>query len=124
MGVRMDASSHYEDPNPNGCQSGEVKIQIQGVKGDFCSPACAGSVCPPDVPSGVTAKPTCALQDSSTHKKYCALICSPSANDDQCGTNASCKSVQAGVGLCTYDDDKAVKSALKVKYTGEKDVVV
>ena len=56
--------------------------------------------------------------------RYCALICSPSANDDQCGTNASCKSVQASVGLCTYDDDKAVKSALNVKYTGEKDVVV
>ena len=104
-GVRMDASSHYEDPNPNGCQSGEVKIQIQGVKGDFCSPACAGSVCPTDVPSGVTAKPTCALQDSSTHKKYCALICNPSSlvGDAQCGKNGSCKSIQS-VGVCTYND--------------------
>ena len=26
------------------------------------------------------------------------------AADDQCGENASCKSVQMGIGLCTYDD--------------------
>merc|ERR1712070_550960 len=113
------SASHYEDPK-GGCKSDEVAIQVQGVTGGFCSPACTlGIFCPGDVPSGVTAKPQCALQDSSTHKKYCALICSPSSNDDQCGTNASCKSVQAGIGLCTYDDDKAVKSALKVKYTGD-----
>ena len=61
-GLLVDATSHYEDPSPSGCQSGEVKIQIQGVKGDFCSPACTGTSCPTDVPTGVTAKPTCALQ--------------------------------------------------------------
>ena len=61
--------------------------------------------------AGVTARPQCALQDSSTGKKYCALICSPTAfiadqkaADAQCGANASCKSVQLGVGVCTYDD--------------------
>merc|ERR1711959_307348 len=97
------ATSHYEDPKPNGCQSDEQAIQIQGVAGDFCTPKCDSSgACPTDVPSGVTAKPQCALQDTSGNK-YCALICSPSGNDDQCGTNASCKSIQ-GTGLCTYDD--------------------
>ena len=92
----------------------QVSIQIQGVKGDACVPQCTGMTCPTDLPAGVTAKPTCALQDASSGKKYCALICSPSgealnyppfkkAADAQCGTNASCKSIQS-VGICTYDD--------------------
>merc|ERR1711959_692988 len=105
-GLGVDATSHYEDPSPNGCQSDEVKIQIQGVQGDFCSPPCTGIMktkCPTDVPAGVTAQPTCAHQDSSTNKKYCALICSPSSADSQCGTNGSCKSIQS-TGVCTYDD--------------------
>jgi C1A family cysteine protease len=106
-----NATSHYEDPKPNGCQSDEQSIQIQGVQGDFCTPKCTGILktkCPTDVPSGVTAKPQCALQDTSGNK-YCALICSPStdekslrAGDAQCGS-ATCKAIQ-GVGLCTYDD--------------------
>lgn len=104
-GMFAAATSHYEDPTPNGCASDEVKIQIQGVQGDFCSPACASATnaCPSDVPTGVTANPTCALQDKTTNKKYCALICQPSAGDAQCGTNGSCKAIQS-VGVCTYDD--------------------
>ena len=46
--------------------------------------------CPTDLPTGVTATPQCALQDASTHSKYCALICSPGSND-QCLGNL-CKS--------------------------------
>ena len=92
--------------------SDEAEITIQGVTGDFCAPKCSLlKACPTDVPEGVTATPQCALKDSSTNKKYCALICSPTAfiadqkaADAQCGANASCKSVQMGVGLCTYDD--------------------
>ena len=103
--------THYGDPSV-GCLSDEIEITIQGVTGDFCTPKCGFfKPCPSDVPTGVTAQPQCALQDSSSGSKYCALICSPSlpivnqkAADDQCGTNASCKSVQTGVGLCTYDD--------------------
>jgi len=106
--------THYEDPNDGGCQSDEVDIKITGVDGSVCSPKCTGifkTKCPTDVPAGVTAEPECALQDSSTHDKYCALICSPSldeaslrAGDAQCSTKASCKAVpNAGVGLCTYD---------------------
>jgi C1A family cysteine protease len=103
--------SHYGDPK-DGCLTDEIEISIQGITGDFCTPKCSlFKACPTDVPTGVTAQPQCALQDSSTGDKYCALICSPSlpiANqksaDEQCGTNASCKAAQAGVGLCTYDD--------------------
>lgn len=105
------SSSHYEDPK-GGCQSDETEITIQNIAGDFCSPKCGlFKACPTDVPAGVTAGPQCALQDSSTNQKYCALICSPTAKivdqkaaDAQCGTNASCKSAQQGVGICTYDD--------------------
>jgi len=105
------SSTHYEDPK-NGCMSDESEISIQGVTGDFCAPKCGlFKKCPTDVPTGVTAAPQCALSDSATKQKYCALICSPTAfiadqkaADAQCGTNASCKSVQAGIGLCTYDD--------------------
>jgi len=104
--------SHYGDPK-DGCLSDEIEVSIQGVAGDFCTPACGlFKACPSDIPTGVTAKPQCALQDASApSKKYCALICSPSlpildqkAADAQCGQTASCKALQMGVGLCTYDD--------------------
>eukprot|EP00462_Mataza_sp_D1_P003169 CAMPEP_0175103112 /NCGR_PEP_ID=MMETSP0086_2-20121207/8871_1 /TAXON_ID=136419 /ORGANISM="Unknown Unknown, Strain D1" /LENGTH=134 /DNA_ID=CAMNT_0016378117 /DNA_START=20 /DNA_END=424 /DNA_ORIENTATION=- len=106
---KMNATNgHYGDPK-DGCESDEQAVQVQGVQGDFCSPPCTAGVCPKDVPSGVTAKPECALQ-TTTGSKYCALICSPSlpiknqmVADAQCGTNASCKPI-SGVGLCTYDD--------------------
>merc|ERR1712007_309312 len=113
---------HYEDPK-DGCSSDEVDIKIQGVSGAVCAPACTGTTCPTDVPSGVTAKPQCALQDSSSGKKYCALICSPGANDAQCGTNASCKSIQS-VGICTYDDDTKFSDAVKLVYNGTQEIVV
>jgi len=109
------SATHYEDPK-GGCRSDEVDITIQGVQGAVCSPACTmGIFCPSDVPAGATAAPQCALQDSSTQKKYCVLICSPSSNDAQCGTNASCKSI-SGTGLCTYDDDVDTSKATTVKY--------
>merc|ERR1712100_504731 len=115
------SATHYEDPK-DGRRSDEVVITIQGVQGATCAPACTmGIFCPSDVPAGVTAAPTCALQDSSTQKKYCALICSPSSNDAQCGTNASCKSIQ-GTGLCTYDDAVDTSKATTVKY--EPSIVV
>lgn len=99
------ASAHYEDPNtPSGCASDEQKVQITGIAGDICTPACgANNTCPTDVPPGVTAKPTCALHDQSGNG-YCALVCTPSMGDAQCGKNASCKAAGQGQGLCTYDD--------------------
>ena len=97
----VTAGTHYGDPK-NGCLSDEQAVQIQGVTGDFCTPPCKSMSCPSDVPSGVTATPTCALQ-TTTGTKYCALLCNPSGNGDECGSEASCKSI-SGVGICTYDD--------------------
>merc|ERR1712054_222023 len=114
----------------DGCKSDEVDIQpckMDGyVKGAVCAPLCSlFQRCPKDLPTGVTAKPQCALQDSSTNKKYCALICTPSSNDDQCGTNASCKAVPgAPVGLCTYDDDAKSSTRTDVVYHPADAIVV
>ena len=97
-------NTHYEDPKPNGCRADEEAIQISGVAGDFCTPQCVGTTCPTDVPPGVTATPTCALQDASGNK-FCALMCTPGSKtqDSQCGETASCKPI-SGIGICTYDD--------------------
>lgn len=105
------SKTHYGDPK-DGCLSDEVEVTIQGVSGDFCTPKCSlFKPCPTDKPDGVTAEAQCALKDSGSGKSFCALICSPSlpildqkAADEQCGENATCKDVQMGIGICTYDD--------------------
>merc|ERR1719291_1379104 len=99
------SGSHYEKPP---CQSDEKAVQVQGVSGDMCSPSCTSGSCPTDVVSGVTAKPTCALKDTSGDK-YCALICSADSECDKAG-GASCQKIQ-GVGICTYPASKNVLPA-------------
>ena len=103
-GYAAPQQTHYSDPNVgSGCLADEQPIKITGIAGDLCSPPCAGAgTCPTDKPSGVTAAPQCALK-SSTGAQYCALICDPTADDAQCGANASCKAIQS-TGICTYDD--------------------
>merc|ERR1711964_102015 len=54
----------YEDPNPTGtCSTGELDVQVTGLSGSFCSPACSqSSPCPdPSHPAGVTAQSQCVL---------------------------------------------------------------
>ena len=63
------------------------------------------------MPAGVTAAPQCALQSSTGTDKKCALVCKPKEKENTCGANASCKKVQLGVGVCTYDDSaKSLRS--------------
>ncbi len=102
-GVRM---WHYEDPNA-GCQTGEEALRIQGVAGAYCAPKCAFLThkCPPDVPPGVTARPTCAIEDMAAH--FCALLCNSSGAASQCGRGASCKPAPNISGICTYDATRA-----------------
>lgn len=92
------SSSHYEKPP---CQSDEVNVEVQGVSGDLCAPSCTQGQCPTDVPSGVSARPQCVLQDSS-RSKYCALVCSSDGDCDTAG-GASCQILQ-NFGLCTYPE--------------------
>ena len=89
--------THYGDPK-TGCESDEQAVQVQGVSGGFCSPACssAGS-CPSDKPAGDSAAPQCALQSptgdksaragesrreggqsSFTHRQACRTLCTGS----------------------------------------------
>jgi KDEL-tailed cysteine endopeptidase len=97
--VALAAATHYEKPP---CGSDEVEGQI-GQGGIACLPACDMSTsCPTDVPSGVTAKPECALQDASSSKMYCGLICH---EDSQCG-EAKCQILQGNIGICTYAQGK------------------
>ena len=100
-------ATHYGDP-ADGCLKDETAVQVQGLGGDFCTPPCTGplkSTCPTDVPKGVTAAPECALQDQGSGQGYCALVCIPGGHSgaNQCG-KATCKNVQLGIGICTYDD--------------------
>ena len=102
-------AGHYGDPNKHGCMADEKSITITGLGGDICSPPCdASGACPTDVPSGVTATPTCALHDPAGNQ-FCALVCTPAVGDAQCGEHASCKATGSSAtppppGLCTFDD--------------------
>jgi hypothetical protein len=91
----LAAATHYEKPP---CGSDEIEGQI-GQGGTACLPSCSmSSSCPTDAPQGVTAKPECALQDASSGKMYCGLICH---EDSQCG-DAKCQILQGNIGVCTY----------------------
>jgi len=110
--------THYGDPFRTQCLKDEKLIGIEdGVTGDeICSAPCSGSgeKCPLDQPSGSTATPGCALVDSSSGDKFCALTCDPNTarGGNPCGPKASCKGLtkgvaangQAAAGICTYDD--------------------
>lgn len=99
------AGSVYEDCTSAACATDEQCVQIQGVDGSFCSPKCVNDQCP-DAPAGVgpSDHAECALQTQSGDK-YCAIECTPSfTKQESCGlANMTCKRVQFGVGLCTYD---------------------
>mmetsp|Transcript_25921 Transcript_25921/g.42491 ORF Transcript_25921/g.42491 Transcript_25921/m.42491 type:complete len:167 (+) Transcript_25921:132-632(+) len=108
-----DDTSHYENPP---CMSDEKAVRIMGIDGTFCSPSCATSPCPTDVPDGVTATPMCALQ-SPTGDKYCAILCKPSSflrgaevNGGECGP-MDCVSIPgaAGMGICVYTSEEEQK---------------
>jgi hypothetical protein len=103
---------HYGDPSAGPCQADEKKVQIQGLQGDFCSPACSSSSpCPTDVPAGTTAKGECMLETpGSSGPSQCALVCKGNdefnqmtiLDDLQCPAKASCKTIQT-TAICTYD---------------------
>ena len=98
-------SKPYGDPARRACLATEMKVQIQGVPGDFCSPSCSvASPCPEDPYRGATARGMCVLQTPGSDKpNRCALVCNPrdDAPNGGCPKGASCRPV-AQVGICTY----------------------
>ena len=98
-------SKPYGDPARRACLATEMKVQIQGVPGDFCSPSCSvASPCPEDPYRGATARGMCVLQTPGSDKpNRCASVCNPrdDAPNGGCPKGASCRPV-AQVGICTY----------------------
>merc|ERR1719247_735021 len=113
----------YEDPP---CASGEEAVQVQGLSGSFCSPACTGGIFSKHCvapPTGVTAQAKCILEKSgSSSPTNCALICS---GDSECPSGASCQSIQ-GTGLCLYPESTKAAAAVMsvVEETSETSLVM
>jgi len=96
-------SAAYEDPYKTKCSEGEIMAKIEGVDGEICMPECTTSSDCPATPAGFHAEAQCVIQNEATHKKYCGLICKPTAffSCDR-RKNLTCKSIQS-TGICTYD---------------------
>jgi len=119
------AGKHYEAPP---CASDEQAVQVQGIKGAFCSPSCSTSKVCPAAPSsthrGTTAQ--CILQTSgSSQPTNCALVCVPAKKGEnaifskgkgrRCPAPAKCEAIQ-GTGLCMYpNSDKTTAEPMVLK---------
>ena len=95
----------YGDPKRGACEAREIRVQIQGISGDFCSPSCSvASPCPVDPYKGARARAMCVLKTPGSEKpNRCALVCNPHGEDERggCPKGADCQSV-GQVGICTY----------------------
>merc|ERR1711970_980039 len=94
----------YGNPRTGSCLPNEMKVQIQGIEGTFCSPKCGSNApCPADPYKWATAKGQCVLQvPSSPTPSQCALICRPEpGTNGGCPKHGECQPIQ-GLGICTY----------------------
>jgi hypothetical protein len=94
----------YGNPQTGQCEAREVRVQIQNIPGDFCSPSCSvASPCPEDTYKGATARGMCVLQTPGAEKpNRCALVCNPrDPANGGCPKGSECHPV-AQVGICTY----------------------
>jgi hypothetical protein len=114
----------YGNPSTGSCLPNEMKVQIQGIAGSFCSPKCGSNMpCPADAYKGASAKGQCVLQvPSSPTPSQCALICRPEpGTNGGCPKRAECQPIQ-GLGICTYptsssseiEDGKEEQVTLKI----------
>merc|ERR1711903_260178 len=114
----------YGNPSTGSCLPNEMKVQIQGIAGSFCSPKCGSNMpCPADAYKGASAKGQCVLQvPSSPTPSQCALICRPEpGTNGGCPKRAECQAIQ-GLGICTYptsfsseiEDGKEEQVTLKI----------
>merc|ERR1712107_66740 len=109
-------TSHYEQPP---CQSDELAVGIQGIKGSVCAAKCTSSPCPTDTPAGTTAKPMCALQDGSSGDKYCALECIRGG----CPPEAACEHPSGSfMGICVYPNSIGADAKKALEFVGTQEV--
>jgi hypothetical protein len=112
---------HFADPQTTSwaCLDDEQNTGVTGLDGGFCSPTCADSKCPTDIPPDTTAVPACVLTPAARKLlglknprvkdagDSCALICMATDGSYlQCPDGASCLDIQ-NTAVCTYDDDVA-----------------
>jgi len=93
------AVTHYGDPI-SGCLPDELKNTVGGAA--FCSAPCKNrhlGWCPPDVPAGVMATPSCMVRDPIGAGYHCALACSA---DAECAAGSACNTVYGTPGFCAY----------------------
>lgn len=97
----------YGDPKRGACEPREIRVQIQGLEGDFCSPSCSvASPCPIDPYKGASARAMCVLKTPGSEKpNRCALVCNPQGDEERggCPKGSDCQSV-GQVGICTYPE--------------------
>jgi C1A family cysteine protease len=100
---------HYEPPP---CGHDEVQAKVKGSEtGVLCAPECgSNNQCVQDKPPGTTAEPACVLENSSTEKKYCALVCS---KDTECPKNAKCSLMGGNMGICLYPQKGSSNTVLE-----------
>ncbi|WAS93433.1 DUF4215 domain-containing protein [Nannocystis punicea] len=83
------------------CPEGSDCQEVTGVEGNFCSPQCAMSMCPP---AGAQAQAQCALISMGMgDPTHCVALCPP-GDDAACPTGTTCKEVPdqpQPVGICT-----------------------
>lgn len=91
----VELHTHY---GARPCRWDEQLIQVGGLS--MCSSQCTRSLCPYDMPSGVSAYPKCALEDADTGELYCVLECDFTSECDKTH-GARCR-FSGGLGFCTY----------------------
>ncbi|CAL6380404.1 unnamed protein product [Bathycoccus prasinos] len=111
--VSKQHTKPYGNPSTGSCLPNEMKVQIQGIAGSFCSPKCGSNMpCPADAYKGASAKGQCVLQvPSSPTPSQCALICRPEpGTNGGCPKRAECQPIQ-GLGICTYPSSSSSSSS-------------
>merc|ERR1719420_722584 len=108
--LAVGALAQYENPYTGDCAADEQKatnITANGnpLAGGMCLPECKKitNACPA-APSGVTAQAKCAVQDESSKKKYCCLLCKPlRPKEAGCGDGGmKCEKVNELEGICLW----------------------
>ena len=103
-GYTVNAATHFNDPH-SGCLPDEIINVVPTIDGSFCSPPCGNdnTWCPADVPTGVTARPTCMVTDpisvSDFPGRHCALHCT---SDADCGMGVCSTLYGVGNGMCLF----------------------
>jgi len=124
--VNKQHTKPYGNPNTGACLPNEMKVQIQGIAGSFCSPKCGSNLpCPMDSYKGATAKGQCVLQvPSSPTPSQCALICRPEpGTNGGCPRHGECQPIQ-GLGICTYPSSSSSSSSLEEEEEEQEETVM